>query len=33
MLGKLVMPTQAGYQNNYFVTNGYDTTYPRSTPR
>ncbi len=27
MLAKLVLPTQAGYQNNYFVTNGYDTTY------
>ena len=27
MLSKLVMPTQPGYTNNYFVTNGYDTTY------
>ncbi len=27
MLGKLVLPTQAGYTNNYFVVNGYDTTY------
>ena len=27
MLSKLVLPTQAGYTNNYFVTNGYDTTY------
>ncbi len=27
MLSKLVMPTQAGYTNNYFVVNGYDTTY------
>ena len=27
MLSKLVLPTQPGYTNNYFVTNGYDTTY------
>jgi hypothetical protein len=27
MLSKLVLPTEAGYANNYFVTNGYDTTY------
>ncbi len=27
MLAKLVQPTQAGYTNNYFVVNGYDTTY------
>jgi hypothetical protein len=27
MLSKLVLPTQGGYTNNYFVVNGYDTTY------
>ena len=27
MLSKLVLPTQAGFTNNYFVVNGYDTTY------
>ena len=27
MLAKLVLPTQPGYTNNYFVTNAYDTTY------
>ncbi len=27
MLSKLVLPTQPGYNNNYFVVNGYDTTY------
>lgn len=27
MLSKLVLPSQAGYTNNYFVVNGYDTTY------
>ena len=27
MLAKLVQPTQPGYTNNYFVVNGYDTTY------
>ena len=27
MLSKLVLPTQPGYTNNYFVVNGYDTTY------
>jgi hypothetical protein len=27
MLAKLVLPTQPGYTNNYFVVNGYDTTY------
>ena len=27
MLSKLVLPTQPGYTNNYFVINGYDTTY------
>ena len=27
MLSKLVLPAQAGYTNNYFVVNGYDTTY------
>ena len=27
MLAKLVQPTQPGIQNNYFVVNGYDTTY------
>ena len=27
MLSKLVLPTQAGYTNNYFITNSYDTTY------
>ena len=27
MLSKLVLPTQPGYTNNYFVTNGYDTNY------
>jgi Carboxypeptidase regulatory-like domain/TonB dependent receptor-like, beta-barrel len=27
MLSQLVLPTQPGYTNNYFVTNAYDTTY------
>jgi hypothetical protein len=27
MLAKLVLPTGPGYTNNYFVVNGYDTTY------
>ena len=27
MLSNLVLPTQSGYTNNYFVTNSYDTTY------
>ena len=26
-LSKLVLPTQGGYTNNYFITNSYDTTY------
>ena len=27
MLSKLVLPTEPGYTNNYFVTNAYDSTY------
>src|SRR5687768_6829770 len=27
MLSKLILPTEPGYTNNYFVVNGYDTTY------
>ena len=27
MLEKLIMPTLPGYNNNYYATSGYDSTY------